>query len=134
MRFIQILIGISLITICVAIFAPIILWHVVEQPVVEVVEQDDNYEWLNRAESTTQPPDVIVQDGTDQLKGFEIDITNRDSTINYIYGIHIDEIVPDASASATAIFVGEGWECLLMTVDGCILKPEDLPKSKHRGW
>jgi hypothetical protein len=44
------------------------------------------------------------------------------STTEFLYGIHIDNIV-NGEIFESAIFVGEGWDCILATEkDGCIIK------------
>jgi hypothetical protein len=59
----------------------------------------------------TLNPTVPIMDGSDTIRGLNINLTNADHTgsNNILYGIDIQNIVNDSQASQIGINIGSGW-------------------------
>jgi len=107
-----------------------------ETTVPEVVEPRklDHSVWLNKSKdqpnTLTLPSDTPLELYTDDsdpskwVSGLEIDVTKTDHSgaVNYLSGISIDGITDDKDIREAAIYIGKGWDCIIMTDAGCILQ------------
>jgi hypothetical protein len=52
----------------------------------------------------------------------EFNFADNFAGMTSLYGIHIDTLTGGDGTDEIAIYVGEGWDCVLATKEGCIIK------------